>query len=71
LITKDIQFDQQKGKVTLLFDIGNDGAVKNISVKKSLNEAADNAATNILLKSPALKINNSQKKAEATIKFGL
>ncbi len=71
LITKDSQFNQHNGKITLQFDIDNAGAVQNIIVVKSLNDTADAAAKNILLKSPVLRLNNKQKKAEAVIKFGL
>ena len=71
LITKDSQFNQHNGKIILQFDIDNAGAVQNIIVVKSLNDTADAAAKNILLKSPVLRLNNKQKKAEAVIKFGL
>lgn len=70
-IVKNSQFNKQKGKIILQYDIDSIGAVKNIIVKKSLSDSADNAAIRIMLKSPVLRIINKQKKGEAVIKFGL
>lgn len=70
-IVKNSQFNKQKGKIILQYDTDSIGAVKNIVVKKSLSDSADNAAIRIMLKSPVLRIVNKQKKGEAVIKFGL
>lgn len=70
-IVKNSQFNKQKGKIILQYDTDSTGAVKNIVVKKSLSDSADNAAIRIMLKSPVLRIVNKQKKGEAVIKLGL
>ncbi|MBC7935008.1 MAG: carboxypeptidase-like regulatory domain-containing protein [Rhizobacter sp.] len=70
-ITKNKMLNQQKGRMILQFDTDSNGAIKNVIVKKSLNDSADNAARRILYKSPVLKIKSKQNKAEATIKLGL
>lgn len=62
---------QQQGRIVLEFNTDSAGAVKNVVIKKSLNELADNAALRILYKSPVLKVKSNKTKGEATIKLGL
>ena len=69
-IVKNHYFNKNKGRIILQFDTDTNGIVKNIIVKKSLNDAADKAAMRILQKSPVLKINDRKNKPEAIIKFG-
>lgn len=68
-IVNNHYFNKDKGRIVLQFEADSNGAVKNIIVKRSLNDSVDNAAMRILLKSPVLKINDNKKKGEATIKF--
>jgi hypothetical protein len=68
-IVNNHYFNKDKGRIVLQFDADSNGAVKNIIVKRSLNDSADNAVMRIMLKSPVLKINDNKKKGEATIKF--
>jgi hypothetical protein len=68
-IVNNHYFNKDKGRIILQFEADSNGSVKNIIVKRSLNDSADNAAMRILLKSPVLKINDNKKKGEATIKF--
>ncbi|RYY50199.1 MAG: hypothetical protein EOO06_04735 [Chitinophagaceae bacterium] len=62
-------FNKDKGKISFNFEVDSSGAVKNIIIKKSLNDTVDQAAMRILLKAPVLKINDRKKKAEAIIQF--
>ena len=62
--------NKQKGRVVLQFETDSSGAVKNVVVKKSLNDAADNAALRMLYRSPVLRVKNAKSKGEATLKLG-
>lgn len=68
-ITQNKNLQAYKGKLILEFHTNDTGRLENISVKKSLNAAADSMATKILYHSPVLELINKNKKGEAIIKL--
>lgn len=68
-ITQNKNLQLHKGKLILEFHTNDTGRLENISVKKSLNAAADSIATQILYQSPVLELINKHKKGEAIIKL--